>query len=257
MRKFYSLMAAVALVTTVSAQNLVQNPGLENWNDTGKAVDWFHDSNSSKADTKKHSGSFSGQIKSPSKGSNSMGMKDIAVTPGKTYVYSGWYLQETASTRVRHWGQWRTATGLLSDTSLQSEFIDTTSSEWKQFKIEAVAPEGAEVARLSFRVYKGNDAAEGAVYIDDFFFADKETLSVTDIKDFNNSVKFNTLADDVLTFSLPNKATVNIYSLDGKLLSSSRVSSGESINISHPAKGNYIVTVQDNYNKISRKIIKK
>ncbi|MDY3469793.1 T9SS type A sorting domain-containing protein [Riemerella anatipestifer] len=56
---------------------------------------------------------------------------------------------------------------------------------------------------------------------------------------------------------LPNKATVNIYSLDGKLLSSSRVSSGESINISHLAKGNYIVTVQDNYNKISRKIIKK
>ncbi|MCU7541527.1 T9SS type A sorting domain-containing protein [Riemerella anatipestifer] len=136
-------------------------------------------------------------------------------------------------------------------------FIDTTSSEWKQFKIEAVAPEGAEVARLSFRVYKGNDAAEGVVYIDDFFFADKETLSVTDIKDFNNNVKFNTLVDDVLTFSLPNKATVNIYSLDGKLLSSSRVSSGESINISHLAKGNYIVTVQDNYNKISRKIIKK
>ncbi|MCW0511683.1 T9SS type A sorting domain-containing protein [Riemerella anatipestifer] len=48
-----------------------------------------------------------------------------------------------------------------------------------------------------------------------------------------------------------------MYSLDGKLLSSSRVSSGKSINISHLAKGNYIVTVQDNYNKISRKIIKK
>jgi hypothetical protein len=51
---------------------------------------------------------------------------------------------------------------------------------------------------------------------------------------------------------------VNIYSVDGKLVSSNRVNSGESINVSNLQKGNYVVTVQDNFNnKVSRKIVKK
>ena len=75
---------------------------------------------------------------------------------------------------------------------------------------------------------------------------------------FDKKVKMNTLVSDNLTLiELPSKSTVNIYSVDGKLVSSNRVNSGESINVSKLQKGNYIVTVEDGTNKVSRKIVKK
>jgi hypothetical protein len=89
-------------------------------------------------------------------------------------------------------------------------------------------------------------------------FYDKSTMSTIDIKDFDKKVKMNTLVADALTLELPSKSTVNIYSIDGKLVSSNRINSGESINVSNLQKGNYIVTVQDSFNnKVSRKIVKK
>lgn len=75
---------------------------------------------------------------------------------------------------------------------------------------------------------------------------------------YDKKVKMNTLVSDNLTLiELPSKSTVNIYSVDGKLVSSNRVNSGESINVSKLQKGNYIVTVEDGTNKVSRKIVKK
>ena len=72
-----------------------------------------------------------------------------------------------------------------------------------------------------------------------------------DPKTFDKKSKnMNTLVSDNLTLiELPSKSTVNIYSVDGKLVSSNRVNSGESINVSKLQKGNYIVTVEDGTNK--------
>ena len=84
------------------------------------------------------------------------------------------------------------------------------------------------------------------------------TMGTIDVKEFDKKVKMNTLVSDNLTLiELPSKSTVNIYSVDGKLVSSNRVNSGESINVSNLQKGNYIVTVEDGTNKVSRKIVKK
>ena len=83
------------------------------------------------------------------------------------------------------------------------------------------------------------------------------TMGTIDIKEFDKKVKMNTLVAETLTLELPSKSTVNIYSIDGKLVSSNRVNSGESINVSKLQKGNYIVTVEDGTNKVSRKIVKK
>ena len=83
-------------------------------------------------------------------------------------------------------------------------------------------------------------------------------MGTIDVKEFDKKVKMNTLVSDNLTLiELPSKSTVNIYSVDGKLVSSNRVNSGESINVSKLQKGNYIVTVEDGTNKVSRKIVKK
>ena len=88
-------------------------------------------------------------------------------------------------------------------------------------------------------------------------FYDKSTLSVRDIKDFDNQVKMATIISDVLTIQMPSRATVNIYSTDGKLFSSNRVNSNEAINTQSLASGVYLVTIQNDYAKTSRKIIKK
>ena len=83
------------------------------------------------------------------------------------------------------------------------------------------------------------------------------TMGTIDVKEFDKKVENEHFSSDNLTLiELPSKSTVNIYSVDGKLVSSNRVNSGESINVSKLQKGNYIVTVEDGTNKVSRKIVK-
>ncbi|MBN9337403.1 MAG: T9SS type A sorting domain-containing protein, partial [Chryseobacterium sp.] len=82
------------------------------------------------------------------------------------------------------------------------------------------------------------------------------TLAVADIKDFDKQVQFNTIVKDQITFKLPVKSTVNIYTVDGKLVSSNRVENGGSVNTQSLVKGAYIVTVDNGANKINRKVIK-
>ena len=81
-------------------------------------------------------------------------------------------------------------------------------------------------------------------------------LAVTDVSAFDKSVKMNTVVGNELRLILPGKATVNIYSADGRLVSSNRVDNWQAINTSSMAKGNYIVTVDNGSAKVSRKVIK-
>lgn len=85
---------------------------------------------------------------------------------------------------------------------------------------------------------------------------DNANLAVTDVTSFDKQIKMNTIVGNALTVILPEKSTVNIYSVEGKLMSSNRVSSGESINTSSLTKGMYIVTVDNGSAKISRKVMK-
>ena len=88
-------------------------------------------------------------------------------------------------------------------------------------------------------------------------FYDKSTLGVVDVKEFDNQVKMKTVVSNELKIEMPSRATVNIYSLDGKLFSSNRVNSNEAINIQSLASGVYVVTIQNDFAKTSRKFIKK
>ena len=87
-------------------------------------------------------------------------------------------------------------------------------------------------------------------------FYDKATMAVSDVNAFDKAVKMNTVVGNELRLILPGKATVNIYSADGRLVSSNRVDNGQAINTSSMAKGNYIVTVDNGSAKVSRKVIK-
>lgn len=259
MKKIFTILSLIALGTFANAQtNLITNPGFETWT-AGAPNGWYATGITFTQSTDPvKSGTYAAGVTSPATGNKTTNPSpDISITQGVTYVFSGWYLDNTTTARFKYWNQFRTASGDTGANALQAADYSTDSPEWKFFTAEAQPNATATVARPGLRVYPENSTGGGIIYLDDIMFYDKSTLGTIDIKEFDRKVKMNTLVSSNLTLELPSKSTVNIYSVDGKLVSSNRVNSGESINVSNLQKGNYIVTVQDNFNnKISRKIIK-
>lgn len=281
MKKIYTLLAIAVFSTSFYAQtNLIPNSGFENW--TGTAPDsWFIPTTATTAIAKstdvKYAGTSSISIVAPATGNRTISpTADIPVTQGVTYVFSGWYLDNSPTAKFKCWNQFRalSATGSgtppTADTGanpLQAPEFSTDSASWQFFTGESVpntkdspgnTPKvDATFARAGLRVYPESATLTGGIiYFDDIMFYDKSTLSVKDVKDFDNQVKMNSVVSNVLRIQMPSRATVNIYSTDGKLYSSNRVNSDEAINTQSLAKGVYLVTIQNDYAKTSRKIIK-
>ena len=137
--------------------------------------------------------------------------------------------------------------------------VINTGGAWQKVTLDMSTITSVNVADKdkNFFALKVGKEVSYALDIDDVKVV-SSTMGTIDVKEFDKKVKMNTLVSDNLTLiELPSKSTVNIYSVDGKLVSSNRVNSGESINVSKLQKGNYIVTVEDGTNKVSRKIVKK
>lgn len=259
MKKIYSLLALVAISTSVNAQNLMPNAGFENWT-AGVPDSWYTTGSTvAQSTTVFHGGTSSVGLTSPATGNKTISpTTDIPVTQGVTYVFSGWYLDNDANSRFKFWNQFRTATTDTGANALQAASYSTDSPSWQFFTAESVPNATATVARAGLRVYpEASTTGGGVIYFDDVMFFDKATLSVADIEGFDNQIKMPTVITDVLTIQMPTRATVNIYSLDGKLFSSNRVNSNEAIDTQSLASGVYVVTIQNDYAKTSRKIIKK
>lgn len=263
MKKFYSLVAVAMLAIGVSAQNnLIINGGFETWEE-GKPANWYVPNNATiTQSTNSHGGEFAVSYTTPASGNSTISpLVDIPVEANKTYVFSGWYLDNSSSARFRYWNQFRTAPGSDgSDTgsnNMQMEDYSTDSPEWVFFSAEAQPNAGATVARPGLRVYPENGNGGGVILLDDIMFYDKASMAVVDASEFTKSVKMNTVVTDKLTLQLAERSTVNIYTIDGKLVSSDRVNNGGSINTQNLAKGIYLVTVSNGKTTVSQKIVKK
>lgn len=258
MKKIFTILSVCALTFASAQTNLISNPGFETWTD-GKPDGWWSGGITYTQSTNPvHGGTYAAGVTSPNSSNKTINpTPDITIDGTKTYVFSGWYLDNTPNARFKYWNQWRSATADTGSNSLQAADYSTDSPEWKFFTAEGVPNAGATVARPGLRVYPENNVGGDIIYFDDIMFYDKATLAVTDVKEFDKQVKMNTIVDNELTLRLPERSTVNIYSIDGKLVSSNRVSDGDSINTTGLQKGNYIVTVDNGSAKISRKVIKK
>jgi len=256
MKKIFTILSIAALAT-VSAQNTVPNSSFETWAD-GKPTDWFIPTGAVMVQsTTAHSGTYSAGLPSPSTGNRTISpTTDTPVTQGTTYVFSGWYLDNTSTARFRYWNQFRTASGDTGSNNMQAADYSVDSPEWKFFTVEAQPNAGATLARPGLRVYPENNTGDGVILFDDIMFYVKGSMAVSDVTGFDKAVKFNTVVNDKIVFTLPVKSTVNIYSVDGKFVSSNRVENGGSVNTQSLVKGAYIVTVDNGANKISRKVIK-
>lgn len=260
MKKIYTLLALVAISASGNAQtNLLPNSNFEAWT-AGVPDSWFTTGSTVAQNTTIfHGGLSSLGLTSPATGNKTISpTTDTPVTATATYVFSGWYLDNDATSRFKYWNQFRTASADTGANALQAGAYSTDSPSWQFFTAESVPNATATVARPGLRIYpEASTTGGGVIYFDDVMFYDKATLSVEDIKDFDNKIKMANVVTDFLTIQMPTRATVNIYSLDGKLFSSNRVNSNEAINIQSLSAGIYIVTIQNEYAKTSRKIIKR
>ena len=111
--------------------------------------------------------------------------------------------------------------------------VINTGGAWQKVTLDMSTITSVNVAdntKNFFALKVGKDVSY-ALDIDDVKVV-SSTMGTIDVKEFDKKVKMNTLVADALTLELPSKSTVNIYSVDGKLVSSNRVNSGESINVS-------------------------
>ena len=264
MKKIFTILAVSALAITANAQtNLVANPGFKSWDAAegttpAKPTGWsFVSATGVEQSSTAHTGSSSLKHIAPASGNGSTNI-DIVAEANTQYSLGYWVLDNDPNARGRHWVQARKDTSSSGNITWSSPFQPSTYSSdnaaWVFVTATATTPATTTLLRFDFRTY-GTGAGGGSIYYDDVTLV-KGILAVADIKDFDKQVQFNTIVKDQITFKLPVKSTVNIYSVEGKLISSNRVENGGSVNTQSLVKGAYVVTVDNGANKISRKVIK-
>ncbi|MGA9211960.1 T9SS type A sorting domain-containing protein [Kaistella sp.] len=254
MKKFFTILS-VATVSLISAQNLLTNPGFESGFTPWAAGTGAGYTAPTIATTGAHTGTNSAMY---APAATTGFFQNVSVTEGKTYVITFWYKASSASA-ARLWSIYKTAAGapVYTTADATTDLFRTlnkylpAAAEWTKYTVEMPAGTGATNLDVAVRAYGGQTS-----YFDDFEAMDKASMAVTDVTSFDKQIKMNTSVGNELTVILPARATVNIYTTDGKLVSSNRVNSGESINTSSLTKGMYIVTVDNGSAKVSRKVIK-
>lgn len=258
MKKIFTILSIAALGTTAFSQELLVNPGFE----AGLAP-WAKGPTASYTEPALVSDAHSGtQSASYSGATATTGFyQTVPVTEGKTYVISFWYKSAGDNTDTRLWSVYKTSatgTAVYTTADATTDAFRTnngylpSAASWTKYTAEMPAGATATVLEVAVRAYNGATVAQ----FDDFSAMDKANMAVTDVKSFDKAVKMNTIVGNELRVMLPERATVNIYSAEGRLVSSNRVSNGEAINTSSMTKGTYIVTVDNGSAKVSRKVVK-
>lgn len=263
MKKFYSLLAATAMVATVSAQNLVQNPSFE----SGFTGGWAKTSTNYTEPVVVEGGAQDGNkyVKYENLTKTTGFYQNIPVNAGEKYVLTFYYKAkstESGKTRlVRLWSVFRDKDGeviyLAGDKNNATEDPLRTKNDylpvvenWTKHEVEFTAPAEVVSLDLAVRAYRG-----GTVSFDNFSLVKKSDLAVieTDAK-INNIVK-NTVVENQILFGA--KANVKIYNANGQVVKTASVNDGEALNVSALPKGFYVVAAEVNGQAVSQKIIKK
>lgn len=257
MKKFYSLVAVAMMATAVNAQELLTNPNFENGLAPWAAGTTASYTAPTIATDGGQSGASYATYGTPS--ATTGFYQNVPVTEGKTYVISFWY-KAGASNSTRLWSVYKNSDGAAVWTTADSstdafrtnnKYLPS-ASEWTFHTAEMPAGTGATSLDVAVRAYR-----TGVSSFDNFSVYEKGTLSVADVKTLENTVKFNTVVDDVLRVQTSERVTLNVYSAEGRLVSSNRVSNNDTVNMQGLVKGVYIVVVDNGAAKFSKKVVKK
>ncbi len=176
MKRFYLLSFVMMFLMTwgvaLGQQNMVVNPGMEEWDDATTPTGWDKHYNISQESTIVHSGTYSAAHESAE--TTKKLRQDISnVVPGTEYTISFWYYDNDPNAKMRIWSYWMDAEqNYLDDDQevLRPNEFSTESSDWQQFSVTLTAPVNAAYFRFDVRVYNQDGNTGGKVYYDDFFF---------------------------------------------------------------------------------------
>jgi hypothetical protein len=159
--------------------NLLTNPGFEDWTselptawdnatyNTGEIV---------KETSIKHGGNNSLRQTSAS-GTNKI-QQEVAITAGKKYRISYWFLDNDTKASSRYWFAMVGSDGkTINDINKQIQQNDysTDNTEWQQVTIEFTAPAGTVKMRYEVRTYRNIDSNESGGYI---YYDDMELVEI-------------------------------------------------------------------------------
>lgn len=153
--------------------NMLTNPGFEDWTDV-LPVAWdnktYNTGEIVKETSIKHGGNNS--LRQTSTSRTNKIQQEVAITGGKKYRISYWFLDNDTKASSRYWFALVGADGkTINDLNKQIQQSDysTDSPEWKNVVIEFTAPENAVKLRYEARTYRNMDSNEagGYIYYDD------------------------------------------------------------------------------------------
>ena len=158
---------------TETGTNLLTNPGFEDWTNTLPTA-WdntkYNTGKIVKETNIKHEGNNS--LRQTSESSTNKIQQEVAITAGKKYRISYWFLDNDTKASSRYWFAMVGSDGkTINDINnqIQQNDYSTDNSEWQQVTIEFTAPAGTVKMRYEVRTYRNmtNNEAGGYIYYDD------------------------------------------------------------------------------------------
>lgn len=159
--------------------NLLTNPGFEDWtNELPTAWDnkTYNTGEIVKETSIKHGGNNALRQTSAS-GTNKI-QQEVAITAGKKYKISYWFLDNNTKASSRYWFAMVGSDGkTINDINKQIQQNDysTDNTEWQQVTIEFTAPAGTVKMRYEVRTYRNMDSNESGGYI---YYDDMELVEI-------------------------------------------------------------------------------
>ncbi len=251
MKKLLSLSFFILLLTlSLSAANLLQNPGFEDWSaDTLNY--WITESNCTIAKDSNivHSGNYSIALTTTSNSNRGI-YQFIPVIAGDTFLFSAWvYSSEAGSgTGMGILITWRNADSSWAGSSTPTVY-NTIVNTWELLIDTIVIPDTAKIADIKVRGYQNSGFAG---YADDILFDQMPVGIIETSKLGNVNLSFK---KSVLKISNPQNIHLNISVVDmaGIIRYKSTVSTSTNLNI-NLIKGVYFVVASNSKNRLIEKI---
>jgi hypothetical protein len=253
-RVIFLVLLAIATHYSYS-QNLVVNPGFEEWDKLNKPSGWSVAQNCLKDSVFIMSGSYSCRHEG---GTKYLG-QIIPVNPDKKYRLSFFYRTTITGTGngCRIWCYWKDADGnnltdINTDNILRpAKYLK--SDTWQQFSADFSTPAGAASFYLEVRTYSNSVS-----YFDDFVFEVNLATSVPEDELSEIRIYPNPVANYLAIYNISNIKHIDIIDLSGITVLSLNCSREKLVNIpvSVLQNGIYVVSLHAAGKIITRRFIK-
>lgn len=160
--------------------NLLTNPGFEDWTNTLPTA-WdnktYNTGEIVKETSIKHGGNNA--LRQTSASSTNKIQQEVAITAGKKYRISYWFLDNDTKASSRYWFAMVGSDGkTINDINKQiqqNDYYSADNAEWQQVTIEFTAPAGTVKMRYEVRTYRNMDSNEAGGYI---YYDDMELVEI-------------------------------------------------------------------------------